>query len=155
MKTPILSLLVVASVVLTGCTFPKSGASVPRSQVGVLQNVDLGHVTQVRLVIIDGERTILGLWGGAAVGAGATYPTGRVTTGKALGNAAGAAAGMVIGQAVEEAATRKKGQELTIQLDNGSTVTVVQEAEDGLFREGDRVQVNHGGWGDATVRLAM
>jgi outer membrane lipoprotein SlyB len=66
--------------------------------------------------------------------------------------ATGAVAGAVVGQAVEEVATRKRAQEITIRLDDGSTVSVTQEVSTGLFMDGDRVKVLNGGGG---ARVAM
>ena len=63
-------------------------------------------------------------------------------------------AGAVIGQAVEEVATRKAGQRVVILMDDGRMIEIVQEAEDGYFREGDRVQVAEGG-GESTVSMAL
>jgi outer membrane lipoprotein SlyB len=60
--------------------------------------------------------------------------------------------GAVAGQAVEEGATRKRAQQITVQLDNGQTVVVTQEARNGLFQDGDRVRIMHGG-GGATVAM--
>ncbi|GAB5560975.1 MAG: hypothetical protein SynsKO_26220 [Synoicihabitans sp.] len=129
---------------------------VSRAQVGNMQTLDLGQVVAVRNVIVDGERTILGISGGAALGGAAAYPGGysAASTGEVVAQAAAAVAGAVVGSAVEEAVTRAEAQELTIELDNGNVVVIIQETPDGEFRQGDRVQVNHGGWGPATVRLA-
>jgi len=141
---------------MTGCTFPSSQPTVSRNQVGLVQTLELGYVLEVRDVVIDGERTVIGVWGGAAVGAAATNPGGYpANVGEALGQAAGAVAGAVAGRAIEELVTRKRGQELTIQLDNGQTVVVIEEYKKGPLREGDRVQLNRGGFGPATVRLAI
>jgi outer membrane lipoprotein SlyB len=63
-------------------------------------------------------------------------------------------AGAVVGQAVEEVATRKRAQEITIRLDDGSTVSVTQESSTGLFMDGDRVRVINGG-GHARVAMAI
>ena len=73
--------------------------------------------------------------------------------GGAVVQAAGAVAGAVVGQAVEEAATRRTAQEISVRLDNGSTVMVTQEADSGLFQDGDRVRVINGG-GQARITLA-
>jgi outer membrane lipoprotein SlyB len=59
----------------------------------------------------------------------------------------------VAGQAVEEVATRKRAQEISIRLDDGSTVIVTQESSSGLFMDGDRVRVISGG-GHARVSMA-
>jgi outer membrane lipoprotein SlyB len=140
-------LLVLAS----GCTFPSSRRSVPRSQANVMSRVELGTVTSVRVVNIEGQRTALGTVGGGLVGGAAA--SGGKGVGGAVVQAAGAVAGAVVGQAVEEAATRRTAQEISVRLDNGSTVMVTQEADSGLFQDGDRVRVINGG-GQARVTLA-
>ncbi len=155
MKFYTASFLAGCVLLLAGCTFPSSQPTVARSQVGIVQSLDLGYVLEVRDVIIDGERTVIGVFGGGAIGAAAAHPTGSVGVGEALGQAAAATAGAVVGSAVEEKVTRKRAQELTIQLDNGSTIVVINEIEEAQFRQGDRVQVNSGGWGPATVRMAI
>ncbi|WP_221032476.1 hypothetical protein [Actomonas aquatica] len=155
MKSIVVSLAVLSAVLSTGCTLPSSQPMVDRAQVGVVQTLDLGKVVRVRNVVIDGERTILGLSGGGSLGAAATYPGAGAGAGDYVVQAAAGIVGAVAGSAVEEAATRKPAQELTILLDSGSTVILVQETEDGVFKEGDRVQVNSGGWGQATVRIAI
>ncbi len=113
---------------------------VPQAQVGVAATVTQGRVISSVPVTIEGDRTNLGTVSGGAIG-GAAGSGGRYDTTGIIAGAVGAAAGAVVGQAVEEAATRKPGQRIMIQLDDGSIVEVVQEAEEGYFREGDRVNV--------------
>lgn len=152
MKSVPFVLLAAGLLVMTpGCTFPSSRRTVPHRQANVLSRVDLGTVTSVRLVNIEGQRTALGTVGGGLIG-GAAASGGR-GVGGAVVQAAGAVTGAVVGQAVEEAATRKTAQEIVVRLDDGSTVVVTQEANTGVFRDGDRVQVLHGG-GQARVTLA-
>lgn len=140
-------------VTAAGCTFPSSRRMVPAAQANVMQNVELGTVTSVREVNIEGQKSHLGLLGGGAVGAAATRPgAGNSNVGTALGQAAGTVVGAVAGQAVEEVATRANGQEIIIRLDDGRTVVVSQNVDGGLFRDGDRVRVLHGGGG---ARVAM
>jgi outer membrane lipoprotein SlyB len=69
--------------------------------------------------------------------AGSTIGEGKGSTLAALG---GALAGALIGSAGEEKFTRKDGLEITVKLDNGNEVAVVQEA-DVPFQVGDRVRV--------------
>jgi outer membrane lipoprotein SlyB len=139
------------SVAVTGCTFPSSRRTIPSAQANVLQRAELGTVTSVREVNIEGQKGQLGLYGGGIMGAAAASG-GRGVSG-AVVQATGAVAGAVVGQAVEEAATRKRAQEITIRLDDGSSVTVTQESSTGLFMDGDRVRVINGG-GYARVAMA-
>jgi outer membrane lipoprotein SlyB len=127
------------------CTSPSSRRVVKASQANVMQNVDIGTVTSVREVNIEGQKSNLGLFGGGIVG-GAAASGGR-GVGGALAQAGGSVVGAVAGQAVEEAATRKRAQEVTVHLDDGRTVVVTQDSDGGLFRDGDRVRIlnGHGG----------
>lgn len=152
-----LSLIVVLTALFVGgCTFPSSAPLVSKSQVGNVQVLDLGRIVATRDVVVDGEKTLLGISGGAALGGAAAHPGGysAASTGEVVAQAAAAVVGAVAGSAIEEVVTREKAQELTIELDDGRVVVIIQEVPDGRFQQGDRVQVNHGGWAPATVRLA-
>jgi outer membrane lipoprotein SlyB len=149
-KLPVVLALGGMAVVLAGCTFPSSRRTVPIGQANVLQRAEMGTVTSVREVNIEGQKSNLGMYGGGIIG-GAAASGGR-GVGGAVVQATGAVAGAVVGQAVEEVATRKRAQEITIRLDDGSTVSVTQEVSTGLFMDGDRVKVLNGGGG---ARVAM
>ena len=141
------------SVALVGCTFPSSRRTVPIGQANVMSRVETGTVTNVRQVNIEGQKGNLGMYGGGLVGAAAG--SGGRGVGGAVVQATSAVAGAVAGQAVEEVATRKYAQEITVRLDDGSTVVVTQEANTGLFQDGDRVRVlNGGGYARVTMGTA-
>jgi outer membrane lipoprotein SlyB len=53
-------------------------------------------------------------------------------------------AGGLLGSAAEEGFTRKDGLEITVKLDGGNMVAVVQEADD-PFKAGDRVRLVESG----------
>jgi outer membrane lipoprotein SlyB len=151
-KLPLMIVFGGLAAAVAGCTFPSSRRTVPAAQANVLQRMDLGTVTSVREVNIEGTKGQLGMYGGGLVGAAAA--SGGRGVGGAVVQATGAVAGAVVGQAVEEAATRKRAQEITIRMDDGSTVTVTQESSTGLFMDGDRVRVINGG-GHARVAMAV
>ena len=50
-------------------------------------------------------------------------------------------AGGLAGSAVEEGATRQPGVEVTVRMDNGQFLAVVQADEGERFRAGERVRV--------------
>ena len=150
-KLTLLGLSSGLAIAVAGCTFPSSSRIIPAAQANVLQRADAGVVTSVRQVTIEGQRSNLGMYGGGLMGAAAG--SGGRGVGGAVVQATGAVAGAVVGQAVEEAATRKSAQEITIRMDDGSTVVVTQEAATGLFQDGDRVRVLNGG-GGARVAIA-
>jgi outer membrane lipoprotein SlyB len=115
--------------------------------------MSMGRVVSSQPVGIEGQKSNLGQMGGAGLG-GVAASQGRYDTGGLVAGAVGAVAGAVLGQAVEEVATRKEGQRIIIQMDDGRMIEIVQEAEDGYFHEGDRVQVAEGG-GASSVSMAM
>ena len=115
-------------------------------------SVDTGDVIAVREVQISGRTTIIGVGGGAIVGGAAA--SGGSGVGGAVVQAAGAVGGAVLGEAVEEVATRRTAQEITIKLGNGDTIAVVQEvSREGKFTVGEHVQVLQGGGGTTVRRL--
>jgi outer membrane lipoprotein SlyB len=61
-------------------------------------------------------------------------------TGSVLGAVVGAVAGGIGGQAAEQGLTGKRGVEVTVKLDNGQMVAIMQEADE-TFRPGDRVRI--------------
>ncbi len=151
-KLPLVLVLGGIAISVAGCTFPSSRRTVPTAQANVLQRSELGTVTSVREVNIEGQKGNLGMYGGGLMGAAAA--SGGRGVGGAVVQATGAVVGAVAGQAVEEVATRKRAQEITVRLDDGSVVSVTQESATGLFRDGDRVSVLNGG-GYARVAMAV
>ena len=150
-KLPLVLLSCGLTVALVGCTFPSSRRTVRASQANILQRADTGVVTSVREVNIEGQRSNLGMYGGGLVGGAAASGVGR-GVGNAVATAGGAVAGAVVGQAVEEVATRKVAQEISIRMDDGSTVVVTQDVSGGRYQDGDRVRVIHGG---SEARVAL
>ena len=140
-----------AMVFAAGCTFPSSTSIYDRNAAGRTMNIDTGNVVAVRNVQVSGRNTIVGVGGGAVVGRAAA--SGGSGVGGAVAQAAGTVVGAVAGEAVEEVATRKSAQEITIKLANGDTIAVVQPiAQEGVFAVGERVQVMHGAGGTQVRR---
>ncbi len=77
----------------------------------------------------------LGAAGGAAIGAATTNSVGGALVGGLLGAVGGAIAGTAI-----DRNSGRRGIEVTIQKDDGGTVTVAQY-DDGDVQMGDRVQI--------------
>lgn len=137
-----------------GCSLPSKGPMVPATQAGQLQKSETGVILKVHDVTIEGQRTHLGSYGGGIIGGAAAVPPGGVSgRGDALAVAGASVVGAIAGGAVEEYATRKRAQEITIRMDNGDEVTIVQEAPPD-YMVGDHVQVIHSAAG-ARVALAM
>jgi outer membrane lipoprotein SlyB len=128
---------------LAACASSNSGDTYSRSQTRQVQTVKMGVVESVRLVKIEGTGSPVGTGAGAVVGgiAGNSMGDGR---GRAITTVIGAVAGGLAGAAAEEGITRKEGVEVTVQLDKGPMIAIVQEADE-EFYPGDRVRVLEGG----------
>jgi outer membrane lipoprotein SlyB len=133
------ALLGLVAFVATGCASSMSGSTYSRDQAQKVQTVHEGEVIMVRQVQIEGTKSGLGGVAGGLMGSvlGSTIGGG---SGKLVAAVAGGIAGAGAGAAIEEGATRQKGLEITVQLDNGETVSIVQAADE-KFDEGDMVRV--------------
>jgi outer membrane lipoprotein SlyB len=138
-----LSLCVVVAgllLMLGGCMSTLTGDSYSRDDARRPQTVQFGMVEYVRPVVIEGTKTGIGAGTGAVVGGigGSTVGGGK---GAAVATVLGAVAGGVAGGMVEEGATRKQGVEITVRLDSGQIIAIVQQASATTFNVGDRVRV--------------
>lgn len=136
-------LLVLAGLLVgvTACMSTLSGESYSRDEARRVQTVEYGMVEYVRPVVIEGTKSGVGPATGAALGgiAGSTVGHGR---GSAAAGIAGAVAGGVAGGLAEEATTRRQGVEITVRMDNGRIISVVQQVSGSAsFHAGDRVRV--------------
>lgn len=131
---------------LAGCA--ESPNSVSRSTANTVQPVYFGTITRVQGVDIAG-RPRLGAITGAIIGGAAGSTIGSSTAANVAGAAAGAAAGGAAGGAAQ-GASRTRGIEFIIRLDNGDTVSIVQQGNINDYRVGDRVRVT-GSAGNARV----
>jgi outer membrane lipoprotein SlyB len=133
-----------------GCAYPGRGASDYRAyETRGEQSVRFGIVESVREVHIDPRDTGVGTAGGAVLGglAGSNVGGGN---GQIAGAIGGAILGGIIGQNVEKSANERRGVEVTVLLDSGKYIAVVQEADD-AFRPGDRVRILTGRGGSTRV----
>jgi len=141
----ILSLTVVMSLLIAGCANEGLGSGdYSREQARSEHHIRKGTVESIRKVKIEGTRTGIGAVAGAGLGGLAGSEFGR-GSGNVAATIGGAILGGVAGQAVEQAVTKQDGIEITVTLESGKTISVIQ-AEDERFRVGDRVRVlsDHG-----------
>ena len=138
MRTNVAAILVVTAA-LAGCAPGLGGGTYSRDEARREQNVRLGIVESVRPVQIEGTRSGIGPAAGAVIGgvAGSSVGGGRGST---IGTVLGGVAGGVAGQAAEELGTRRTGVEVTVKLDRGGLVAIVQEADE-TFKPGERVRI--------------
>ena len=136
---------------LGACASSNSGGAYTRGQTRQVQTVKMGTVESVRLVKIEGTKSGLGTGTGAVVGgvAGSTLGGGR---GKVLTTVVGAVGGGLAGAAAEEGITREDGLEITVQMDKGNMIAIVQEADED-FLPGDRARGLHAARGRAPIQL--
>ena len=146
----VLSILLLITALLPACAPSRSGAVYSRDQARTAHTVTYGSVISVSQVTIEGTQTGAGVLGGGALGGvlGSMVGGGR---GSILGAVAGAVGGGLAGAAVEKGVTTKQALEITVQLDNGQILSVVQEADE-PFNRNDRVMVLRSVDGSARVR---
>jgi len=135
--------IVLSAGILAGCAQSSlTGTSYSRDEARQTQTVRYGTIESVTPVVIEGRTDgVIGAGTGAVIGgvAGSNVGGGK---GRTLATVVGAVAGGIAGQRVEEAVSRRQGQELTVRLDTGTTISVVQELDDGMmFGAGQRVRV--------------
>ncbi len=142
MKRYIALLLLVS---LTACARPSQNRY-GYQDVGQASVVEFGTVISERPVEITGQNTGLGATAGAAGGAlgGAYIGRGGGTLGAMI---ATAIVGGIAGHVAEQAISDHSGIEYVITLENGQTVTVVQNYVEGdpSIRSGQRVMVQTSG----------
>lgn len=106
---------------------------------------DSGRVVSIREVSLRGSSGMndgtlvgggLGAAGGAAIGAATTNSVGGAVVGGLLGAVGGAIAGNIVGRN----GSSQRGIEVTVQKDDGQTVTLAQ-ADNGDVQMGDRVRI--------------
>jgi outer membrane lipoprotein SlyB len=144
MKPLIGAALIAAALVSAGCTTGLGSGDYERHDARRAYEVRMATVVSLRAVEIGGTRTGAGTAAGAVVGgiAGSTVGEGK---GSAITAVLGAVAGGVAGTAIEKGVTKKPGLELTVQLDSGRTIAVVQQDTGERFQIGDRVRVLESG----------
>jgi outer membrane lipoprotein SlyB len=141
MKTQAL-LLLSASLLFSSCAQNSlTGDTYSRGEAGQAQSVSKGRITSIRPVKIEGNSQAGTILGGIAGGAlGSNIGGGRAS------NTAGAIGGAIVGGALgsqaQQAMGSRNGIEISVRLDQGGTVAVVQEvSRNEQFSVGDRVRV--------------
>jgi outer membrane lipoprotein SlyB len=131
----------IVTLLLAGCQSTLTGDAYSRADARRIQTVQYGSVEATRPVVIEGTKSAAGTLAGGAVGgiAGSSVGGGK---GSQIAAVVGAVAGGVAGSAAEEGLTRRQGIDITVRLDSGELISVVQElAPESSFRVGDRVRV--------------
>ena len=137
--TAVIALALLAS----ACASSNSGGVYQRGEARQIQTVKTGVVESVRQVRLEGTKTPIGGATGAVIGgvAGNSVGGGR---GQIITSVLGAVVGGIAGAAAEEGLTREDGVEITVKLDTGNLIAVVQEADE-QFSPGDKVRIVESG----------
>ena len=143
MQVTKLLMVVVLSVLTAACASSNSGSVYKRDDARKVQTVKTGIVESVRLVKLEGTKSPVGTVAGGAIGgiAGSSVGGGR---GSAIAAVIGAVAGGLAGSALEEGVTRKDALEITVKLDGGGLIAIVQEADE-EFKAGEKVRIIENG----------
>jgi outer membrane lipoprotein SlyB len=131
--------ITIASLVIGGCAESLSGDVYSRSAAREVQTVQDGEVLIVREVTIEGQGSGLGAIAGGALG----YAVGAAVgggSGTKIAKVGGATAGAAAGGKAAQKASREKGLEITVELESGEVIVIVQAADE-TFDPGDRVRV--------------
>lgn len=134
---------------LGGCASSLSGDSYSRGEARHETTIRKGTVESVRYVKLEGTKSGVGAVTGGAVGGIAGSAAGR-GRGSSIAAVLGAVTGGLVGAAAEEGVTRQQGIEITVQLDDGSLLAVVQAADE-EFLPGEKIRLLRTG---GTTRVA-
>ncbi|WP_312328642.1 glycine zipper 2TM domain-containing protein [Stenotrophomonas sp.] len=146
MKLPhagVATALLASAQFMAGCATHTTPSTFNRSEVGRAQDVQMGTIQSIRGVQIQNDSRGVPTLVGAAIGGVAGSSIGGGSRANAVGAIAGAAAGGAAGNALSRNA--RNGVEITVQLENGRTVAVVQDGNANDYRVGDRVRVSSDG----------
>lgn len=144
MKNLLVWVCLLVAVGLAGCADQLTGDVYTREEARTPMRVRYGWVESVSPVVIQGDRGFIGEAGGAVIGGIAASTIGS-GTGRSLASAVGAVTGAVVGGVVQEKATRAQGVVITVRVDGGEIMAIVQEVEHiNEFMPGQRVRINMG-----------
>jgi outer membrane lipoprotein SlyB len=136
----------VAALAVAGCATPRTSDTYTRGEALRVQSVELGVVESLRPVRIEGAPSGVGTAGGAALGGIAGSTLGSGSRASAAGAIAGAIVGGLLGSAIERDVTKAEGIEITVRLDSGRMIAIIQEGSGAELRPGDRVRVTSDGY---------
>lgn len=132
--------LLLSAALLQGCAYRSHAENVyADTETLRAHSITMATVTAVRGVTIERAPTGTGGAAGANVGMalGSFAAKGQ---GSFVGSVLGSVAGDLAGQAIESRMARLPGLEISLRLDDGQQISLVQSADE-AFRKGDRVRV--------------
>ena len=133
--------LITILVLLSGCAYSSlQPETYSRDAAQEMRDVFYGEVVKVKTVNIEGDIKSGSLVGGV-VGAAAGSGVSDSEIESSIGATLGAAVGSAVGSRLSQKITKKEGVQLTINLDDTRTVSVVQEVGEYQFKIGDLVEL--------------
>lgn len=127
------------AVSIAGCASSTAGDTYSRDETRRVQSVQMGVVESARPIKIEGTKSSIGAGAGTIAGAIAGSSAGDGKTGAVVG-VLGAVVGGIAGAAAEEGFTREDGMEVTVRLENGRIISVVQAGKE-IFKPGEKVRI--------------
>ncbi|MDR2451973.1 MAG: hypothetical protein LBE85_09480 [Candidatus Accumulibacter sp.] len=148
-KTALLTtaLLVTVPLLSGGCASRLGGDDYARGEARQTMSIRFAVVDSVRRVKIEGTKSKVGVTAGAVAGGVLGQAIGRELGGRHHRGVSGS-----VGAAVEEAVTRQDGVEITVKLENGEYLAIVQADEGENFQPGERVRLIGGGQATRVAR---
>lgn len=134
------AMLVMAASLFCGCTTDYSGSAYDPEFVRLPHNVTYGTITRMDYAKIEGEAGLAGGAAGGILGGAAGSAIGG-GSGNTIATAVGLVGGAAIGAAAQKKATTQNAVEFTVQLDNGTELSIVQTLGPDSFAVGQRVRV--------------
>ena len=135
------SYLILSILIITGCANSSQRPDVvDRSVAQKVQSVTFAMVVDIDRVVIAGNRAV-GAAAGAVIGAAAGQSATDSEVESGIAGVLGGLVGSAVGSAIGDAATRKDAIELLLELDNGKTISIIQEESQYMFAVGQRVKI--------------
>jgi outer membrane lipoprotein SlyB len=146
-----LAAAIAAAAVLAGCAPAYNGGTYGYHETMRPQTVELGVIETTRWVRIDTPETGAGAVTGAVAG-GALGNMAGGGSGRIAATIGGAILGGIVGNAAEHEVNKQNGVEVTVRLDSGRMVAIVQPDAGEGFRPGDRVRLVSNGQATRVTR---
>jgi outer membrane lipoprotein SlyB len=141
MKSKLLILISTALLFSSCAQDSLTGDAYSRGEAGMAQSVHMGRITSIRPVQIEGGNetgSLLGAVAGGLLGS----QLGGGHTAHTAGAIGGVLAGSALGSHAQKSMSSRNGLEITVKLDRGDSVSVVQEfSPRDNFTVGSRVRV--------------
>lgn len=141
MKTVLIASTLALATLLQGCaTRSYSNGVYTDADTQRAHSITPATVVAVRAVTIERATNGMGAAVGGNVGTALGGAASKSGNGQFFAAVLGGAAGSLLGQAVESKAALHPGLEISMRLDDGQLISVVQAADE-PFKRGDRVRV--------------